>query len=46
MYALNTFFRLVRFISNAFIGLFVGFVAGYLLAKGGLSLGFIDSFLR
>jgi len=28
MYALNTFFRLVRFISSTFIGLVVGYFIG------------------
>jgi len=35
MYALNTFLRVVRFISNSFIGIVVGFVLGYLAAQGG-----------
>jgi len=42
MYALNTFFRIVRFVSNSFIGLGVGFVLGYLYANGSLDLSWLD----
>jgi len=35
MYALNTFLRVARFVANSFVGLVVGFVAGYLVASGG-----------
>jgi len=30
MYAVNTFLRIVRFVSNTFLGLVVGFVIGVL----------------
>jgi len=33
MYALNTFLRVVRFVSNTFLGLVVGFVAGILYSN-------------
>jgi len=44
MHALNTFFRLVRFISNSLIGLVVGFGLGYYFAKNGLDLSFLEAF--
>jgi len=34
MYALNTFLRFVRFLSNTMLGLVVGFVCGVLFADG------------
>jgi len=37
MYGLNTFLRFVRFVSNSFIGLVVGFVAGYIAANIGIA---------
>jgi len=38
MYALNSFLRLVRFVSNSAVGLFVGFVVGWYFSKSGLDL--------
>lgn len=35
MYALNTFLRLFRFISNSLLGLVVGFVLGLIVGQGG-----------
>jgi uncharacterized membrane protein YccC len=35
MYAANTFLRIVRFISNTFIGLVLGFLLGYAFAHTG-----------
>jgi len=34
MYALNTFLRLMRFLTNSFLGLIVGFLLGVLFARG------------
>jgi len=44
MYALNTFFRVVRFLSNSFIGLAVGFILGLAVGGGDFSIsGFLGS---
>jgi len=34
MYELNTLLRVVRFISNSFIGLLIGFIAGCIYGLG------------
>lgn len=42
MYAANSFLRILRFVSNTFVGLAVGFCIGYFFASSGLSLsGFL-----
>jgi len=38
MYALNTFLRVVRFLSNSFIGLVVGFMLGLLASEHDISI--------
>lgn len=37
MYALNTFLRFIRFISNIIVGFILGFVIGVLVERYGLS---------
>jgi len=37
MYVINTFLRLVRFVANSFVGLFVGFLLGYFVSSSGFS---------
>jgi len=44
MYVLNTILRLIRFVSNSFIGLAVGFLLGYLFSNGSLA-NWLDKFL-
>jgi len=36
MYAINTFLRVCRFLANSFIGLLVGFAAGYYAQATGI----------
>jgi len=35
MYAINTVLRVIRFISSSLIGLIIGFIFGYVVAKTG-----------
>jgi len=37
MYALNTFLRLFRFLTNTLLGIIIGFILGTLFAEGALS---------
>lgn len=44
MYALNTFFRITRFVANSFVGLVVGFFLGYAIGSLGMEV-FISKFV-
>jgi hypothetical protein len=37
MYVINTILRIIRFVSNSFIGLVVGFILGWFAAHLGIS---------
>jgi len=45
MYELNTFLRLARFLANAILGIAIGFVLGYVVAKYGINLELIEKFI-
>jgi len=46
MYALNTLLRLINTVSRLFVGLVLGFILGYMFARGGLDVSALDLFLK
>lgn len=38
MYALNSFLRILRFVSNSLVGFVFGFFVGYVFGSSGLSI--------